>query len=115
MRALQPFRADTAPPEARQDHRYVTPALLLEIEGRAHRSVNWSLGGFLVQGDLRLELGAAVSGTLQMKGSDGFDFVARLVRRDAGRQALAFRFEELTPLALSRLNIAQAIRSGRAQ
>ena len=106
MKTLQSFRASADRRELRHDRRYVAPALRLEIEGRQLTSVNWSLGGFLVRSELALDVGATVKGTLRVAGSDGFTFIASLVRKDARSQDLGFQFEELTPLALERWNHA---------
>jgi PilZ domain len=106
MDALETLSARSACRESRRDSRFVTPSWELEIEGRRLTSVNWSLGGFLVRGELPLEIGDIVTGTLRAPGSDGFTFAARLVRRERGGRGLGFALEELIPLALSRMDDA---------
>jgi hypothetical protein len=104
MNAVQTVRSYADRRELRRDRRFVSPALQLEIEGRQLTSINWSLGGFLVRGDLTLAIGETVTGKLHMAGSDGFTFVAKLVRKDARSDGFGFQFEELVPLALAASN-----------
>jgi PilZ domain-containing protein len=96
--------------EARRDRRYALPPLKVVIGGREFASDNWSLGGFQLTTDLPLLVGAVVSGTLHVDGSDGFEFTAQVVRKEEGSGALGFRFEELTPLAMTKLDRALARR-----
>jgi hypothetical protein len=102
MNAEETTSASPGCPELRRDRRFVAPAWELDIEGRLLTSVNWSLGGFLVRGELPLDVGDTVGGTLRAPGSDGFTFTARLVRRERRGRGLGFAFEELIPLAFSR-------------
>jgi hypothetical protein len=96
--------------EHRRDRRYALPPLTVVIDGREFISDNWSLGGFQITGDLKLVLGAVVSGTLHIDGSDGFGFTAEVVRKEADTGALGFHFHELTPLAMTKLDRALARR-----
>jgi hypothetical protein len=96
--------------EARRDRRYALPPLTVVIGGREFATDNWSLGGFQLTADLPLLLDAVVTGTLHVDGSDGFEFTARLVRKDEGSSQLGFHFEELTPLAMTKLDRALARR-----
>jgi hypothetical protein len=89
--------------ELRRDHRFAVPCWQLDIEGRRLTSVNWSLGGFLVRGELPLDVGDRVAGTLHTSGSDGFTFTARLVRKERRGRGLGFAFEELIPLAFRQM------------
>ncbi len=102
MNTLETIRAKAGRRESRLDRRFVAPALEIEIEERHFTSVNWSLGGFLIRGELPLDIGDTVTGTLRSPGSDGFTFVARLVRKEPRGRGLGFAFDELTPLALTR-------------
>jgi hypothetical protein len=95
--------------EARRDRRYAVPPLTVVIGDREFTSDNWSLGGFQLTCDLPLMVGAVVSGTLHVDGSDGFEFTAQVVRKEEPG-ALGFRFEELTPLAMTKLDRALARR-----
>jgi hypothetical protein len=90
--------------ELRRDLRFAAPYWQLDIAGRRFTSVNWSLGGFLVRGELPLDVGDTVAGTLHTSGSDGFTFTARLVRKERRGRGLGFAFEEMIPLAFSRMN-----------
>lgn len=101
--------------EKRRDRRYLTPPLELEIGGRRLTAIDWSLGGFLVRADLALARGATVHGTLRLPGSDGFSFIARLVRKDPETEGLGFEFTELTPLALARWSGAAVRALGRTR
>jgi hypothetical protein len=96
--------------EQRRDRRYALPPLTIVIGGEKYASDNWSLGGFQITGDLPVVLGAMVTGSLHIDGSDGFDFTAELVRKEAETGSLGFRFHELTPLAITRLDRALARR-----
>jgi hypothetical protein len=96
--------------EARRDRRYSLPPLTVVIGGRDFATDNWSLGGFQLTADLPLLVGAVVSGRLHIDGSDGFEFSAQVVRKDDPVGTLGFRFEELTPLAMTRLDRALARR-----
>jgi hypothetical protein len=102
MNAQETSSRSPGRPESRRDPRFAAPCWDLDIEGRRLTSVNWSLGGFLVRGELPLDVGETVAGTLRAPGSDGFTFTARLVRREKRGRGLGFAFEELIPLALSR-------------
>jgi hypothetical protein len=96
--------------EQRRDRRYALPPLTIVIGRETYASDNWSLGGFQITGDLPVVLGAMVTGTLHIDGSDGFDFTAEVVRKEADTGSLGFRFHELTPLAITRLDRALARR-----
>jgi hypothetical protein len=106
MNTLETLVAKAGRRESRLDRRFVAPAMEIEIEERHFTSVNWSLGGFLIRGELPLDIGDAVTGTLRSEGSDGFTFIARLVRKEPRGRGLGFAFEELTPLALTRIGRA---------
>lgn len=96
--------------ESRRDHRYVVPALVVVIGGRQYVSSNWSLGGFLLTGNMPLMVGAVVIGTLHVDGSDGFEFTAEVVRRDDDAGAVGFEFRDMTPLTMTKLDRALAQR-----
>ncbi|MGO8914900.1 MAG: PilZ domain-containing protein [Stellaceae bacterium] len=96
--------------ESRRDRRYALPPLTVTIGGQDYVTDNWSLGGFQLTSGLPLEVGAVVTGTLQIDGSDGFAFSASVVRQEAATGARGFRFQELTPLAVTKLDRALARR-----
>ncbi|HWI28962.1 MAG TPA: PilZ domain-containing protein [Stellaceae bacterium] len=96
--------------EHRRDRRYAMPPLTVVIGGQEHATDNWSLGGFQLSGDLAFAVGAMVNGTLHIDGSDGFEFTAEVVRKDRENGAFGFRFHELTPLAVTKLDRALARR-----
>ena len=80
--------------EKRSNKRFVSQQIKLTFLGVEHLAVNWSLGGVLVDDrHPHLALGAAVSGIMVVRGSEGrFRFAAELVRRDERTKELAFRF-----------------------
>ena len=96
--------------EARRDRRYAVPPLTVIIGGREFASDNWSLGGFQLTTDMPVMVDAVVTGTLHVDGSDGFEFTARVVRKDEASGQIGFHFEELTPLAMTKLDRALARR-----
>jgi hypothetical protein len=102
MNLLSSLRAGRR--ELRRDPRFAAPCWQLDIEGRRLTAVNWSLGGSLVRGELPLDIGDTVAGTLHALGSDGFTFTARLVRKERRGRGLGFAFEEMIPLAFGRMN-----------
>lgn len=96
--------------EHRRDRRYELPPLKVVIGEQEYASDNWSLGGFQLTAPLPYGIGAIVSGTLHVDGSDGFEFTAEVVRREEETGALGFQFHELTPLAMTKLDRALARR-----
>jgi PilZ domain-containing protein len=94
--------------EGRRDRRYASPPLTITIGEQEYVSDNWSLGGFQLSGPLPLELGAAVTGTFQIDGSDGFAFTASVVRHEG--DSFGFHFHELSPQAMTKLDRALARR-----
>jgi len=96
--------------EARRDRRYAVPPLTVTIADQSYLSDNWSLGGFQLSGALALAVGDVISGTLQVDGSDGFAFSGSVVRKDKDAGTLGFRFQDLTPQAMTKLDRALARR-----
>ncbi|HXZ01213.1 MAG TPA: PilZ domain-containing protein [Stellaceae bacterium] len=96
--------------EQRRDRRYALPPLTVIIDQQDYVSDNWSLGGFHLTCALPLKVGEVVAGTLHVDGSDGFAFTASVVRKDLEAGTLAFHFQEMTPLAVTRLDRALARR-----
>ena len=96
--------------EARRDRRYAQPLLNVAIDGQDYVSDNWSLGGFHLTAKLPIEAGTIVTGILRINGADGFPFTAAVVRKDDAGGAVAFRFHDLSPLAVSKLDRALARR-----
>ena len=96
--------------EMRRDRRYALPPLTVIIGDQDYVSDNWSLGGFQLTGALPFAVGDVIAGTLHIDGSDGFGFTASVVRRDEAAGSLGFRFQELTPLAMTKLDRALARR-----
>jgi hypothetical protein len=114
---LRTLRTNFDRNEQRGDRRYPAPRMVITIECKAQTVINWSLGGFLLAAGLPLEPGAEVSGTLRLPpGDETYAFTARLVRREAAPDTLAFRFLERDPRLLDVLDRALARRiagSGR--
>jgi hypothetical protein len=99
--------------ESRRDRRYELP-LVVELGGEEFSSDNWSLGGFQITSVQAIELGSLVAGRLRVDGSEGLDFSAQLVRKDLEAGTLGFRFQELAPAVMIKLDQALARRlSGR--
>ncbi len=96
--------------EHRRDRRYALPPLTVIIDELEYVTDNWSLGGFQLTGELPFAVGAVVAGTLHIDGSDGFEFNAEIVRKDAAAGSFGFQFRELTPLAMTKLDRALARR-----
>ena len=96
--------------EARRDRRYAQPLLTVAIDGQDYASDNWSLGGFQLTAKLPGEPGTLVTGMLRIEGADGFSFSAAVVRRDEETGVIAFRFHNLSPLAVGKLDRALARR-----
>jgi hypothetical protein len=96
--------------EARRDRRYAQPFLNVAIDGQDYVSDNWSLGGFHLTAKLPVEAGTTVTGMLRVDGADAFPFTAVVVRKDRASDAVAFRFQNLSPLAVSKLDRALARR-----
>ena len=71
---------------------------------------NSSIGGFHLTAKLPVEAGTIVSGILRVDGADGFPFTAVVVRKDDASDAVGFRFQNLSPLAVSKLDRALARR-----
>jgi hypothetical protein len=96
--------------ESRRDRRYASPMLTVVIDDQEYVSDNWSLGGFQLSCALPLEIGAVVAGALHVDNSGGFAFTASVVRKEAAAGTLGFRFQELTSLAMTKLDRALARR-----
>jgi hypothetical protein len=99
--------------ESRRDRRYALPTLTIAIAGEDYPSDNWSLGGFQLTAPLALAVGDVVSGTLRLEGSEALAFTASVVRRDDPAGAFGFRFQELSPPAVTMLDRALARRLAR--
>jgi hypothetical protein len=88
--------------ETRRDRRYLSPRIVVRVAGVDHLISNWSLGGFQAANGLPLAPGAQIAGSMCIAGAPAaYPFAARAVRGDAQRQAVGFRFLEISP-ALSR-------------
>jgi hypothetical protein len=96
--------------EHRRDRRYALPPLTIALGEREYATDNWSLGGFQLTAALPLAVGAMINGTFRVDGGDEFGFAAELVRKDEAAGSLGFRFHELSPAALTRLDRALARR-----
>ncbi len=96
--------------ELRRDRRYAVPPLTVRLGAAEFISTNWSLGGFLLAGEMTIEIGAKVAGSLSIDGRTSYEFAAELVRRDGELGTWGFHFLELSPAALSALDRALARR-----
>ena len=78
--------------EARQDRRYLMPILEVSIGDWRFRSVNWSMGGLLLDG-IAEDIGLRVRGTFALSGScEAMPFAGTVVRVDpeSGHSAICF-------------------------
>jgi hypothetical protein len=96
--------------ESRRDRRYALPSLLVEIGGQEYVSDNWSLGGFLLKGELPFALGRVVAGTLHVDSSGGAVFAAEVARKDEKTGTMGFRFQDMTSTTMTKLDRALARR-----
>ncbi|HUH85468.1 MAG TPA: PilZ domain-containing protein [Stellaceae bacterium] len=94
--------------ESRRDRRYALPSLLVVIGEQEYISDNWSLGGFVLSAKLPLHVGAVVTGILHIDRHGGVGFEAQVVRKEEA--ILGFRFQNMTPLAVTKLDRALARR-----
>jgi hypothetical protein len=96
--------------ESRRDRRYALPSLLVEIGGQEYVSDNWSLGGFLLSGELPFVVGTVVAGTLHVDSSGGAVFAAEVARKDEKTGTMGFQFRDITATAMTKLDRALARR-----
>lgn len=79
--------------EARRDCRYSVPVLEVAIGEWRFRSINWSMGGLLLDGICK-DIGGSVRGTIAVSGSrEAMPFVATVVRVDPELGSCAICFE----------------------
>jgi hypothetical protein len=98
--------------ESRRDRRYALPPLTVVIGDQDYATDNWSLGGFQLTASLPLAVGDVVTGSLRLSEGDAFAFAATVVRKDEPAGTLGFRFQDLSPLAVTMLDRALARRLG---
>jgi hypothetical protein len=86
--------------EKRKDRRILFPPLSIRFEGTAFETVNWSFGGFLVDGcHTDLTVGAAVSGTLGWA-EVSFPFTGRVTRIGGEMKEVGVCFVDISDAAL---------------
>ncbi len=99
--------------ETRRDRRYVSPRITVCIAGIDHMIHDWSLGGFQACNGLSLPRGSQISGSVRIAGNVAtYPFAAEAVRSDAQRQAVGFRFVDVSPSlwrALERAVVARMV------
>ena len=86
--------------EKRKDRRILFPLLSIRVEGITFDTVNWSFGGFMVEGagaDVRI--GDYVSGTVGWQGRS-FPFSGRVTRVGGEMGELAVSFTDISDDAL---------------
>ena len=86
--------------EKRKDQRVLFPPLSIRVDGATFETVNWSFGGFRVDGTAKgLKPGDMISGTL---GWDGvrFPFLGRVMRVGGEMNELAVSFTDISDAAL---------------
>ena len=86
--------------EKRKDRRILFPLLSIRVEGLTFETVNWSFGGFMVEGcHAELTVGDGLSGTLGWAG-ERFPFSGRVTRIGGDMQELAVSFVDISDAAL---------------
>jgi hypothetical protein len=97
--------------EARRDRRYPVPRLVVTIGSESYHSINWSMGGLLIEIPAGSHWGEHVAGTLGMPGQDkAIAFQAAVVRTNPETGTLALRFEGIGLEAVDFLDRAVARR-----
>jgi hypothetical protein len=97
--------------ESRRDRRYPVPCLVVTIGTQSYRSINWSMGGLLLEVPQQSCWGDHVEGTLGMPGQDkAIAFQAEVVRADPEAGTLALRFAPIDAKAVDFLDRAVARR-----
>ncbi|HTZ78690.1 MAG TPA: PilZ domain-containing protein [Stellaceae bacterium] len=94
--------------EFRRDRRYPVPPILVRVQGRDYKSLNWSLGGFRIDArDLGLAVGDGIAGSLQMTHIDHTcDFIAEIVWTHREEGDVGAKFTEIAPDCLNALDRA---------
>lgn len=92
--------------EFRRDRRYPVPPLVVRIMGRDYPALNWSLGGFQIDGsDLALAVGDGVEGVLHMSEmSRSCSFVGEIIWGGGEPGTVGVRFTALAPNAVELLD-----------
>ena len=86
--------------EKRKDRRILFPLLSIRVEGASFETVNWSFGGFMVEGcDAEIGIGETVSGTLGWRDMR-FPFTGRVTRCGGEMRELAVGFVDISDEAL---------------
>jgi len=86
--------------EKRKDRRILFPLLSIRVEGMTFETVNWSFGGFLVEGcHADLKVGDDIFGTLGWAGVR-FPFSGRVSRIGGEMKELAVSFVDISDAAL---------------
>ena len=86
--------------EKRKDRRVLFPPLSIAIGGASFETVNWSFGGFLVEGcHHEFDFGEAVTGTFGWEGTH-HAFAGRVSRFGGEARELAVSFSEVSDAAL---------------
>jgi hypothetical protein len=82
--------------DLRRDRRYPMPTFEVIVECEQYRSIDWSLGGILLDGVCEgCVIGTLVEGWLALPGSrDAFAFSGRIVRTDQDAGSTVVRFDE---------------------
>jgi hypothetical protein len=94
--------------EMRREHRHPLPVFEVTIDGERFRSLNWSLGGVLVEGFYRRE-GSRVNGAIGLPGTRAVMlFSAAVVRADFDAAQCALQFDKLGETGVDFLDRAVA-------
>lgn len=86
--------------EKRKDRRILFPLLSIRVEGLTFETVNWSFGGFMVEGcDTEFMVGDGVSGSVGWNGVS-FPFTGRVSRFGGDMKELAVSFIDISDAGL---------------
>jgi len=86
--------------EKRKDRRVLFPLLSIRVEGSNFETVDWSFGGFRVEGSaVEIAVGDPVTGTLGWNGVR-FPFTGRVTRQGGEMRELAVSFTDISDAAL---------------
>jgi PilZ domain-containing protein len=93
--------------EQRRDRRCMLPAITVTIAEKQYAVVDWSLGGFQPEGELDVQNGQQVTGTVTIAGHEqSYEFTAEAVCRDGRSEGLGFRFVDRSQSLINALDRA---------
>jgi hypothetical protein len=86
--------------EKRKDRRILFPLLSIQVEGTTFETLNWSFGGFMIEGcTAEFAVGDGISGTIGWNGLN-HPFIGRVTRVGGEMQELGVAFVDISDAAL---------------